>query len=643
MQLRSVVLYHRDGKRMHEVAFEPGALNVIPGVSETGKSALVSIVDYCLGSSKHRVSKEAELESIGWYGLCLDIGGSPVFVARQRPAFDQKALDRAMIMTGRDEAPQPGEIRQTTNIQTVIKQLSGMLGIGDAGSADLDSEVRASLRHAVSYVFQPQRLIADPRYLFYGQDEEKRFHLRDTLPYFLGAVDTDHIRQRRDLQNQQRALRQAKRKLSEMESPSPDVERRLGLLVTQARGVGLLQGSAEDEHADNRAVLRAALAANPRQDALARTGDAAVMAEMQSRKDELTAELREARIARRSLLDHKRLAEEYDFEAQQHRARLESLDLLPNDAGPAACPLCGSPEHEDAPAVAALRQELDRVGAQIEKSAAAPPQLDAAIEEVDSKIREIRSGLEAVDKELRTLVKQRRENAPGRAEIQQQSFVLGRVSEFLSEHPPAKEEELDALRSQVENLGEEVEALEETLGTEATRTRTENSLAYVADYMTNMAQRLQLSYSRDGVRLDPVHLTVIGKDPRGPVQLSDEDIGGGKSWVGYHIVTLLALQRFFIEADRPVPRMLILDQPTQAFYPSEKQHQKDRDLADLSDDDQEQVHRIFELLRDIVRSLDGKLQVIVVDHAEIAEDWFTEAVGINNWRHGNALVPKDWF
>lgn len=643
MQLRSVVLYHRDGKRKHEVEFQPGALNVIPGVSETGKSALVSIVDYCLGSKKHRVSKEPELDSIGWYGLRLEVDGLPVFVARQRPDFDQKALDKAMIVTGRESAPDPSEVRQTTNIRTVIKKLGGMIGIGDLEASGSDSEVRANLRHAASYVFQPQRLIADPLHLFHGQSEAKEFHIRDTLPYFLGSVDSDLIRQRRDLKSQQRALRAARRRLSDLESPSADLQRRQDLLISEAKDVGLLQEAESSDDADPRVLLQAALQKTPEDDAVAMTGAAASIAELQSRKDQLADKLREARIARRALLDHKRLAEEYDFEAQQHQARLQSLDLLPKEAGSDICPVCGSSDHQTTPAIAELRQELDRVSAQAVNSAASPPQLDGAIEEVDGQIRETREELDAVDQELKTLFSQRRQGSPGRAEIQQQAFVLGRAAEFLNEHPVASSEELSAIRSEVDTLAEEVEELEETLGTEATRTRTENSLAFVAEDMTQMAQRLRLSYSKNGVRLDPVQLTVIGKDPRGPVHLNEEDIGGGKSWVGYHIVTLLALQRFFIAQDRPVPRMLLLDQPTQAFYPSEKQHQKDRGLHDLSDQSQEQVHRIFKLLRDTVEELKGKLQVIVVDHAEFPDAWFTEAVGRNNWRHGEALVPKDWY
>jgi hypothetical protein len=53
----------------------------------------------------------------------------------------------------------------------------------------------------------------------------------------------------------------------------------------------------------------------------------------------------------------------------------------------------------------------------------------------------------------------------------------------------------------------------------------------------------------------------------GPLPL--QRIGSAANWIGYHLATHLALHQFFVENDRPVPRFLMIDQPTQAFYPSD--------------------------------------------------------------------------
>lgn len=62
----------------------------------------------------------------------------------------------------------------------------------------------------------------------------------------------------------------------------------------------------------------------------------------------------------------------------------------------------------------------------------------------------------------------------------------------------------------------------------------------------------------------------------------------------------------------------MLDQPTQAYYPSEVAQ---RSGLALEDADREAVLRIFTLLRDFVADLGGRMQVIVCDHANLPQDW----------------------
>jgi hypothetical protein len=39
--------------------------------------------------------------------------------------------------------------------------------------------------------------------------------------------------------------------------------------------------------------------------------------------------------------------------------------------------------------------------------------------------------------------------------------------------------------------------------------------------------------------------------------------------------------------------------------------------------------------------LDEELQVVMGDHANLADDWFQSAV-VGNWRNGVALIPQNW-
>ncbi|MDQ3766912.1 MAG: DUF3732 domain-containing protein, partial [Actinomycetota bacterium] len=139
--------------------------------------------------------------------------------------------------------------------------------------------------------------------------------------------------------------------------------------------------------------------------------------------------------------------------------------------------------------------------------------------------------------------------------------------------------------------------------------------------------------------LDIRNLTLIVDKPEGPITF--HEIGSGKNWLGFGIATHLALHNHFEAQKRPVPSFLILDQPTQVFYPDERDEEPDRSIADLDDDDREEVRRLFGVIFEAVSRSDGRMQVIVTDHADLPERWFRDAV-VERWRGGDALVPNDW-
>lgn len=112
------------------------------------------------------------------------------------------------------------------------------------------------------------------------------------------------------------------------------------------------------------------------------------------------------------------------------------------------------------------------------------------------------------------------------------------------------------------------------------------------------------------------------------------------NWVGYHLTAYLALQRFFIEQRRPVPSFVILDQPSQAFFPRDRD--SGGDLDELTDTDRENTRRLYELTFQVVEQLGGQLQVIALDHADFEDDWFSGSV-VQRWREGEALIPQHWI
>ncbi len=101
----------------------------------------------------------------------------------------------------------------------------------------------------------------------------------------------------------------------------------------------------------------------------------------------------------------------------------------------------------------------------------------------------------------------------------------------------------------------------------------------------------------------------------------------------------LALHSWFVNKARPVPRFLFLDQPSQVYFPAERDIEGAVDAK--ADEDRLAVLRMFELMRDVLAELNPGLQIIVTEHADFKDQWYQQAV-VERWRHGEALIPRAW-
>lgn len=61
----------------------------------------------------------------------------------------------------------------------------------------------------------------------------------------------------------------------------------------------------------------------------------------------------------------------------------------------------------------------------------------------------------------------------------------------------------------------------------------------------------------------------------------------------------------------------------------------------VPDDDRHRVQQMFRLIFDAVEAVTPGLQVILIEHADLNEEWYREAI-VERWRGGKKLVPDGW-
>jgi hypothetical protein len=196
-------------------------------------------------------------------------------------------------------------------------------------------------------------------------------------------------------------------------------------------------------------------------------------------------------------------------------------------------------------------------------------------------------------------------------------------------------EEISALRSQIDVLQRLVSDAE-------IRRKLRNALDRVEAHASRCIPKLDAEWPEAPIKLNVDELTV--KVIRGNRDDYLWEIGSGANWLAYHVSITLALQHFFLtEPHHPVPAMLVFDQPSQVYFPKRVARPDETEESQLRDQDVLAVRKVFSLLGEEVRNATGRLQVIVLDHAD--EDVWGNLPDVQlteEWR-GQALVPFEWI
>jgi hypothetical protein len=293
--------------------------------------------------------------------------------------------------------------------------------------------------------------------------------------------------------------------------------------------------------------------------------------------------------------------------------------------------VCGTevalPTNEDfAAALEMLNQELQGVDA-------SKPRIESVIHNLEEEKRTIARRLSENRLRAEALAAQDDEIRRTRDLMTVRARTAGRIELYLESGVLSQRDENLPLKRAVERASQKVDELQGLLDRELVDSRLDSVLSIINRDITTMAAELQLEHSGDPLRFDPEKLTIIADTKNGPVPLGR--MGSGENWVAYHVLAHIALHRWFVSNNRPVPRFLVLDQPSQVYFPS--------DTGSETDVDMNAVRRIYQLILRVVNEMEPDLQMIVTDHVYDQSEWFQSAV-IERWRENNqALIPPEWM
>ena len=643
-QILSLVLWPKHEALPRMVEFRRGEVNVISGDSKTGKSAVIPIIDYCLGSRKCLIPVGVVREKVAWFGIVVDTVEGKKLLARREPGTSVQSGD--MFVLEGDDFGVPARIGEKNSNESYVKdmldRLSGLTSFEFEPNTELVSKARPSFRDLTAFMFQPQNIVANPAVLFYKADTtEHREKLKNVLPYVLNVVTPKTLALRHELEVCLRKLRKLETELAQLKQVSVRrvVEGRTWL--NQARELGLattldVPDSWPDISAELNRISSGDISFHPVK-VKDIEGTLAALQKLRRVESDLVAE---ASTTRQRLMELKRLREgtsEFAGALQLQRERLSLAPWIRERVH--EFELEGVLAQPSERVVAELCDTLRELEIRLRAHPVATTVLDAEYQRQRERAEEVLAQLAAIRHEIRTY---EATSELAESEIRRTASVerfLGGleqllVSYHLSDGSGELEEKMSALKLKAESIQSQVNAAEYAR-------RMESTLRELQAITSTIVPGLNVEWGDSPVRLSPRELTVtVSRDGRTDYLW---EIGSGANWVAYHVAITLALQRYFIShPPSPVPGLLVYDQPSQVYFPRLSSKDSSEGLKLTDQEDIQAVRRIFKAMGEQAQQSGGLLQVIVLDHAH-DEVWggLPGVSLVEEWR-GTKLVPSNW-
>ena len=620
-QIRRVILWPRNrALEPRVVRFEPGVVNVITGASQTGKSAIIPIIDYCLGSGKCSIPTGVIRSNAEWFGVVVETGKGQLLLARREPGVHQQTGDMFMMEDpGELTLPDHVSARNTNRdfVKAYLDELAGLTSLDFDPNSESGFKGRPSFRDMAAFNFQPQNIIANPEVLFFKADTfEHREKLRTIFPYVLGVLTPEIMAMRYRLDELRREERALARQLESLRQSAEGLLASLHVYLSRAREFGLLPAETRHDVSQNEALSLLRRVAQAGQSQISGAGFGSIsqeLVDLRHKESELSLELTQVRGRWMEMSRLRDAALEYRRALQTQEERLGiSRWLLEESKQGASCPVCGSNMDRSHDHLKELVAALDEVEGAQTVFRTLPPTFDREYARVRTRVTSLAQQIDGVQLRIRALQDASDSERERRYTELSISRFIGRVENELATFDRYNSDE--NLRSRRAEIAAEIEKLAK----EVDEASLKASHARAIDRLSALSSPL---------------LPDLGvEDPQDPIKLSTDDlnlkiqrldredwlseIGSGSNWVGYHLAITLGLHRYFLQlAVSPVPSFLIFDQPSQVFFPKKLAGvMTDLDPA-LADDDVARVRKLFEVISRVTAEQGGKLQTIILDHA----------------------------
>lgn len=653
--VRYIGLVDQDNE-VHAVPFKPG-LNIVTGKSSKGKSALLDIFDFCMGSSEDTIPEGIITERAKLFFTVLrfplmvivigrvlgtkrcflrEITGSKVDeILDLIKNVDEFFVDRHFIY--RDQFVKSlgryfGVTLENIDVDPLHKEITGQ------------KSATPSVRSFSSFMLQHQNLVANKHAIFYRFDEKrKRDQAIDHFKILMGIVGEDYFDLAKEHSEAEYELRRIQLKIPKQDKVKANaISEFAGFLAEYEAlaGLPLTELSPEEIWLKPDSALTWLTGQSVRVDGLSSAFETK-KAELQERKAQLMSSI-QRELGKRHLL---KISAEHALDFGESLTALaipKSADL-----GNTVCPVCKAHSDVAEDEAKKLTEAIHWLNSELKLSSYAREGFGEERRVIEAELKELRKQLDVVQKALKPLEDEadrleRSKSADGAA--QKAKVKLELAIERRIENPPSElAEVLDFWQKRVNDLALQMSKFD----VESALWSLQNN---INKKMKLLGQSFDFedTYKSGSLKFDVDTFDLWHEKPDGK-KVYLRSMGSGANWLYSHLTLFLALHYQFAAyaTQCKVPPILFLDQPTQVYFPSTDDAEEfepgelrgDRKPTQTVDDDVDAVSKMFTLLAkfcDETKEQTGAMpQIIVCDHAdklELQEGYVFEEFVQARWR-----------
>lgn len=243
--IEKIIIWLKNGK-CREIKFLPNKVNVITGDSNTGKTAILEIIDYCFFASTSKISESMINENADWYGVVFNINEKKYTVARK--SLNKTNVSNDYYFSSIGETP---EYLESNNTGVAIKSLlESEFSIDSKVSIPYGSNIikagsKISLRYFLLFNTISGNIIENDSGVFFDKQDDSRY--RDALPRIfdlaVGIETVENILKKEKKVELQKEINKLQRRSKVVSDKSDTFKSEKENLIKRAKEFSLISSS----------------------------------------------------------------------------------------------------------------------------------------------------------------------------------------------------------------------------------------------------------------------------------------------------------------------------------------------------------------------------------------------------------------